>query len=133
MVGGSAGSAPPPGRVVRDDVALQLYIVRNLLKAELAGTQDPHLGGKSLVGVVSYLLGAAAAWGPVHPAFLIYMLTPVFFIVPPPVGVRRPGGRRALRVAIFAMSALSLVPVLAVFIVFQRYLVQGISTTGMKG
>jgi multiple sugar transport system permease protein len=35
--------------------------------------------------------------------------------------------------AIFAMSALSLVPVFLVFIVFQRYLVQGISTTGMKG
>ncbi|MFI5326888.1 MAG: carbohydrate ABC transporter permease, partial [Candidatus Rokuibacteriota bacterium] len=35
--------------------------------------------------------------------------------------------------AIFAMSALSLVPVLVVFVVFQRYLVQGISTTGMKG
>jgi hypothetical protein len=35
--------------------------------------------------------------------------------------------------AIFAMSALSLVPVFVVFIVFQRFLVQGISTTGMKG
>jgi multiple sugar transport system permease protein len=35
--------------------------------------------------------------------------------------------------AIFAMSALSLVPVLVVFVAFQRYLVQGISTTGMKG
>ena len=35
--------------------------------------------------------------------------------------------------AIFAMSALSLAPVFVVFIVFQRYLVQGISTTGMKG
>ena len=35
--------------------------------------------------------------------------------------------------AIFAMSALSLVPVFVVFIVFQRYLVEGISTTGMKG
>jgi multiple sugar transport system permease protein len=35
--------------------------------------------------------------------------------------------------AIFAMSALSLVPVLLVFVVFQRYLVEGISTTGMKG
>jgi multiple sugar transport system permease protein len=35
--------------------------------------------------------------------------------------------------AIFAMSALSLVPVFVVFVVFQRYLVQGISTTGMKG
>jgi multiple sugar transport system permease protein len=35
--------------------------------------------------------------------------------------------------AIFAMSALSLVPVFVVFVLFQRYLVQGISTTGMKG
>jgi ABC-type glycerol-3-phosphate transport system permease component len=35
--------------------------------------------------------------------------------------------------AIFAMSALSLVPVFAVFVLFQRYLVEGISTTGMKG
>lgn len=35
--------------------------------------------------------------------------------------------------AIFAMSTLSLVPVLALFILFQRYLVEGISTTGLKG
>lgn len=35
--------------------------------------------------------------------------------------------------AIFAMGTLSLLPVITVFIVFQRYLVQGISTTGLKG
>jgi len=35
--------------------------------------------------------------------------------------------------AIFAMASLSLVPVFAIFIFFQRYLVQGISTTGLKG
>lgn len=35
--------------------------------------------------------------------------------------------------AIFAMSVLSLVPVFALFIAFQKYLVQGISTTGLKG
>lgn len=35
--------------------------------------------------------------------------------------------------AIFAMSALSLVPVFLIFIIFQRYLVEGISTTGLKG
>lgn len=35
--------------------------------------------------------------------------------------------------AIFAMSTLSLLPVFVIFIVFQRYLVQGISTTGLKG
>lgn len=35
--------------------------------------------------------------------------------------------------AIFAMSGLSLVPVFLIFIFFQRYLVQGIATTGLKG
>jgi multiple sugar transport system permease protein len=35
--------------------------------------------------------------------------------------------------ALFAMASLSLVPVFAVFIFFQRYLVEGISTTGLKG
>lgn len=35
--------------------------------------------------------------------------------------------------AIFAMSCLSLVPVFLIFIFFQRYLVQGIATTGLKG
>lgn len=35
--------------------------------------------------------------------------------------------------AIFTMSSLSLVPVIIIFIIFQRYLVQGISTTGLKG
>jgi multiple sugar transport system permease protein len=31
-----------------------------------------------------------------------------------------------------AMSALSLVPVVAVFLTFPRYLVEGIATTGIK-
>lgn len=35
--------------------------------------------------------------------------------------------------AIFAMLSLSLVPVFVIFIIFQRYLVEGISTTGLKG
>ncbi len=35
--------------------------------------------------------------------------------------------------AIFAMSSLSLVPVFIIFVSFQRYLVEGISTTGLKG
>jgi multiple sugar transport system permease protein len=34
--------------------------------------------------------------------------------------------------AIFAMCTLSLVPILVVFIVFQKYLTEGISTTGLK-
>ena len=35
--------------------------------------------------------------------------------------------------AIFAMSSLSLIPVFFIFVVFQRYLVEGIATTGLKG
>ncbi|MCB9076859.1 MAG: carbohydrate ABC transporter permease [Anaerolineaceae bacterium] len=35
--------------------------------------------------------------------------------------------------AVFAMSALSLVPVFLLFIMFQKYLVEGISTSGLKG
>lgn len=35
--------------------------------------------------------------------------------------------------SVFAMSSLSLVPVFILFIVFQRYLIEGISTTGIKG
>ena len=34
---------------------------------------------------------------------------------------------------LFAMSTLSLIPVFILFISFQRYLVEGIATTGMKG
>jgi len=35
--------------------------------------------------------------------------------------------------AFFAMSTLSLVPAVLIFIFFQRYLVEGITTTGLKG
>ena len=35
--------------------------------------------------------------------------------------------------AIYAMSSLSLVPVFLIFVFFQRYLVEGIATTGLKG
>jgi TMEM175 potassium channel family protein len=64
-------------------MTLHAYILRNLLKPELIGTQDPHIIRKSFVGVISYLLGAAAAWLNVEIAFVIYALTPLFFIVPP--------------------------------------------------
>lgn len=33
----------------------------------------------------------------------------------------------------FAMSVLSLIPVIIIFFVFQKYIVEGISTTGLKG
>jgi len=35
--------------------------------------------------------------------------------------------------AMFAMSTLSLIPVITLFIFFQKYLVEGVATTGLKG
>jgi hypothetical protein len=37
---------------------------------------------KSLVGPLFYLLGAAASWISWVVAFLLYMITPLFFITP---------------------------------------------------
>ena len=64
-------------------IALHTYILRNLIQPDLAQAQDPHIIRKSFVGVFSYLIGAAAAWLGVYLSFLIYLLTPLFFIVPP--------------------------------------------------
>lgn len=64
-------------------IALHAYILRNLIQPDLAQAQDPHIIRKSFVGVFSYLIGAAAAWLGVYLSFLIYLLTPLCFIVPP--------------------------------------------------
>lgn len=64
-------------------IAVHAYILKYLLKAEFVGTQDPHIIRKSFVGVGSYLAGAAVAWLNVEAAFILYALTPLFFIVPP--------------------------------------------------
>jgi uncharacterized membrane protein len=61
---------------------LHRYILHHLLKDDRVGTQDPRIIAKSFIGVGSYLLGAAAAWGNIYAAFFFYMLTPFFFIVP---------------------------------------------------
>src|SRR5262249_45111131 len=63
-------------------IALQAYIVRRLIKPELAGLQDPRGALKGMVGPASYLVGAAAAWTSVQPAFVIYALPPLFSIPP---------------------------------------------------
>jgi uncharacterized membrane protein len=65
---------------------LQAYILRRLPKPERAGTGDPHIIRKSFVGPFFYLLGASAAWCNVHLAFVVYLLTPLFFIVPREAG-----------------------------------------------
>ncbi len=64
-------------------IGLQSYILRNLIKPEMISAQVPHLMQKSLVGVISYLFGVAAGWFDVHAAFVLYALTPLFFITPP--------------------------------------------------
>jgi len=64
-------------------IALHSYVVRNLIKPELAALQDPHGTLKAMVGPASYLVGAAAAWVSIPAAFVIYALTPLFYITPP--------------------------------------------------
>jgi uncharacterized membrane protein len=64
-------------------IALQAYITRNLIKPELAHTQAPNFIRKSFIGPLSYLIGAACAWFSIYLAFIVYMVTPMFYIVPP--------------------------------------------------
>lgn len=61
---------------------LNAYIRRNLLKPELAARQDPNAVVKGLIGPASYLMGAALAWASIHAAFVVYALTPLFYITP---------------------------------------------------
>jgi uncharacterized membrane protein len=67
---------------------LYSYILRNLMNPQMAGAEDPHLIRKSFIGPLSYLIGTGAAWFSTELAFVIYFITPLFFITP----VHRPGG-----------------------------------------
>jgi uncharacterized membrane protein len=67
-------------------IGLHAYVLRRLVKPELVALQDPHGVLKGLVGPLSYLIGAAAAWIYVPAAFVIYALTPLFYITPPGPG-----------------------------------------------
>jgi TMEM175 potassium channel family protein len=73
-------------------ILMHRYVLRHLIKLELGEAQDPRIIAKSCAGVVSYLLGAAAAWLSVHMAFAIYLVTPLFFIVPPQRAIARQTG-----------------------------------------
>jgi uncharacterized membrane protein len=63
-------------------LALHAYILRRLIKPELAPLQEPHAALKGLVGPASYLLGACLAWINVYAAFVVYGLTPLFYLTP---------------------------------------------------
>lgn len=64
---------------------------------------------------------------------LIYLNDPKLFTVPLALRSFIDTTSNSAFGALFAMSALSLLPVLGVFIAFQRLLVDGIATTGIRG
>jgi uncharacterized membrane protein len=64
-------------------ITLHAYILKHLLKPGAAATVPTGIVGKSFVGVLFSLLGAGLAWLNVHLSFVLYLVTPLFFIVPP--------------------------------------------------
>ncbi|HEU5047233.1 MAG TPA: TMEM175 family protein [Rickettsiales bacterium] len=64
-------------------IGLKAYIVRRRIKPEMAEFHVPGIVALSFVGPAGYLLGAAFAWWNVAAAFVFYVVTPWFFIVPP--------------------------------------------------
>jgi len=69
-------------------IALHAYVLRNLVKPELIGALDPNIIKKSFIGPAFYLFGAAMAWVNPWLSFLLYLITPLFFITPPPLKVK---------------------------------------------
>jgi len=61
---------------------LHAYVLKNLLKPELAAEQDPRIIAKSFIGPVFYLFGAGMAWMNPWLSFVLYGITPLFFITP---------------------------------------------------
>jgi multiple sugar transport system permease protein len=64
---------------------------------------------------------------------LIFMNNPGKFTMPLALNLFTDPNSYSNYGGMFAMSAVSLAPVVLVFILFQKYLVEGIATTGMKG
>jgi len=64
---------------------------------------------------------------------LIYLIDPELYTVPIALRAFIDTTSNSAFGALFAMSVVSLIPVLGVFIAFQKLLVEGIATTGMKG
>jgi multiple sugar transport system permease protein len=64
---------------------------------------------------------------------LIFMSKPEYFTVSLALNMYLDPNSFSNYGALFAMSVVSLAPVIILFIMFQKYLVEGISTTGLKG
>jgi uncharacterized membrane protein len=63
-------------------ILLRIYILRRLAKPELAAQEERDTFIKYAIGPVSYLSGAALAWVSIYAAFIVYMITPFFYITP---------------------------------------------------
>jgi multiple sugar transport system permease protein len=106
--------------------------------AAIDGCSEFGIFWRIMVPLISPALVTAAifsfyfTWGDfLHP--LIYLNDPKLYTIS--VALRTFADPSAVTNwgAIFAMATLALVPVFAVFIFFQRYLVEGISTAGLSG
>ena len=64
---------------------------------------------------------------------LIYLNKPESYTVSIALKLFADGGSTTDYGAMFAMSTLSLIPVFLIFLFFNKYLIEGISTTGLKG
>ncbi|HAP6984758.1 TPA: carbohydrate ABC transporter permease, partial [Enterococcus faecium] len=64
---------------------------------------------------------------------LIYLNKPRSYTVSIAIKLFADAGSSTTYASMFAMSTLSLLPVFLIFLFFNKYLVQGISTSGLKG
>ena len=64
---------------------------------------------------------------------LVYLSTPESYTVSVAIKLFADSSSKTDYGAMFAMSTLSLIPVFLIFLLFNRYLVEGVSTSGLKG
>lgn len=64
---------------------------------------------------------------------LLYLTQPKQYTVPLVIKIFSDSSQSTDWGALFAMATLSLVPVVLIFFLFQKYIVEGISTSGLKG
>ena len=74
---------------------LNAYIRGHLVKPDVAANLDPHAIVKGFIGPASYLVGASLAWVNIYAAFVVYALTPLFYITPRQYHASRTGARGA--------------------------------------
>lgn len=106
--------------------------------ARLDGCGHPRIFLRVILPLAKPALATAAifsfiySWNDFFTA-LIYLIDPNLYTVPLALRAFIDTTSASSFNALFAMSIVSLLPVVAVFIAFQKLLVEGIATTGMKG